>query len=101
MTRLSHAVVLASTAVIISACDGSIETITELPRQLSAAETELIAADNRFAFKLFRAINESESGGNLFVSGSEIGWDLDYSKQIDQFISIIFPGDYSFYRYCL
>jgi serpin B len=43
--------------------------LTDLPRELTVAETKLVEADNRFAFKLFRAINEQEAPDrNVFIS---------------------------------
>jgi serpin B len=43
--------------------------ITELPRELTVAETKLVEADNRFAFTLFRAINDHENPDrNVFIS---------------------------------
>src|SRR2546425_8126383 len=43
--------------------------ITSLPRQLSVAEHGLIAADNQFAFKLFREIaRQAGPDSNLFIS---------------------------------
>lgn len=43
--------------------------ITELPRELTVAETKLVQADNRFAFKLFREVSQREEPGrNIFIS---------------------------------
>ncbi len=42
--------------------------IDGLPRALSIAESDLIEADNRFAFKLFREINQQEGDKNIFIS---------------------------------
>ncbi len=43
--------------------------ITGLPRELSFAEEALIAADNTFGLKLFRAIRAAEpAGDNIFIS---------------------------------
>lgn len=43
--------------------------ITGLPRTLSGAEGSLVAADNRFAFKLFQEIaRQSSPDSNLFIS---------------------------------
>jgi serine protease inhibitor len=43
--------------------------ITELPRELTAAEQQLVAADNRFAFRLFRQIADSTPpDSSLFIS---------------------------------
>ena len=44
------------------------EPITELPRQLSAAEQKLISGSNAFAFDLLRKVNSSSHAGNVFVS---------------------------------
>src|SRR3989449_5875630 len=45
------------------------QPITSLPRQLSVAEHGLIAADNQFAFKLFREIaRQAGPDSNLFIS---------------------------------
>ena len=43
-----------------------VDEITQLPRALSAAEVEIIAANNRFAFDLLAQANRSN--GNLFLS---------------------------------
>ena len=49
--------------------DGPPQQITDLPRDLSAAETKLIAADNEFGLKLFRQIRTAEGDdSNLFIS---------------------------------
>jgi serpin B len=46
-----------------------VQEITELPRDLTAAEEELIQSDNAFGLKLFREIHaQEEPGANLFVS---------------------------------
>jgi len=51
------------------ACGDGVGPIDQLPRALSVAENELVQADNRFAFKLFREINtQDETGGNVFIS---------------------------------
>jgi len=53
---------------LLAGCDGSFAPVGELPRDLSIAETQLIEADNRFAFKLFREINRMEGDTNIFIS---------------------------------
>lgn len=55
---------------LAAACgDSGLDPITDLPRELSTAEADLINADNRFAFTLFRAINDdADPDDNLFVS---------------------------------
>lgn len=59
-------------ACILAACGDSTPTepqpISELPRALSAAETELIAASNSFAFDLFREVAAADAGQNIFIS---------------------------------
>jgi len=43
--------------------------ITSLPRALTAAENNLVAADNRFAFKVFQQVaQEASPDSNLFLS---------------------------------
>lgn len=54
---------------LVACGDGPVGPITQLPRQLTVAETQLVQANNRFAFKLFREINAQDStGGNIFIS---------------------------------
>ena len=51
--------------------------ITSLPRALTAGETQLVAADNRFAFTLFQAIAaRQQAGANLFISPLSVGMAL-------------------------
>ena len=45
---------------------GPVDEITELPRALSVAETEIIRASNRFAFDLLAQVNRPDE--NLFLS---------------------------------
>ncbi|MDH3495730.1 MAG: serpin family protein [Gemmatimonadota bacterium] len=60
-----------------TACDSpGVDPITALPRALTTAETDLIAADNQFAFKLLRAVAAEESGANLFISPLSVGMAL-------------------------
>jgi len=65
---IATAVLVSTIGVVVAGCGESFETITELPRQLSVAEGKLIAADNRFAFELFRAVNQLEGDKNVFIS---------------------------------
>jgi serpin B len=63
--------VLLALAVLGTACgDGPTPPpITTLPRALTAGEQQLVAANNRFAFSLFREIARQEPASkNLFVS---------------------------------
>lgn len=62
--------------VLFAACGDSFGPITELPRELSIAEGKLVDADNRFAFKLFREINEQDVGKNIFISPLSVGMAL-------------------------
>ncbi|HEX9633458.1 MAG TPA: serpin family protein [Gemmatimonadales bacterium] len=64
---------------LAAACGGSggFEPIEELPRPLTTAETQLVDADNRFAFKLFREVNaQEEAGANVFISPLSVGMAL-------------------------
>ncbi len=76
LTRLRSLIasVVVVAALIAAAC-GTPEsitspTLTALPRPLTSAEARLIAADNRFAFTLFRAVDQEtrDTLPNLFVS---------------------------------
>ncbi|CAN5216838.1 serpin family protein [soil metagenome] len=42
--------------------------LDKLPRPLTASEEGVITASNQFAFDLFREVNRSEAGANVFVS---------------------------------
>lgn len=44
------------------------DSLTVLPRELSATEQQAIAASNQFAFDLFRSINTRFADSNLFIS---------------------------------
>ena len=68
MNRLFRSALLLCTGALIAGCDGSFAPLGELPRDLSIAENQLIEADNRFAFKLFREINRMEGDTNIFIS---------------------------------
>ncbi|CAN5324049.1 serpin family protein [soil metagenome] len=59
-----------ATALFAACAEGPTEftPITELPRPLTASEQEVITASNTFAFELFREINASEPGANVFIS---------------------------------
>lgn len=45
-------------------------------RELSSLEKSLVDADNRFGLQIFRQINESEAGENLFISPLSISFAL-------------------------
>jgi serine protease inhibitor len=62
---------LLSLRVVASACSNSSgpePTITALPRDLTASETAVVAANNAFAFDLFRTGNLDQHKANVFVS---------------------------------
>lgn len=64
---------LGTSWALVSGCGdpagpGGSTPIESLPRELSAAEVQLIAADNTFAWKLFQEIHRQEDGENIFVS---------------------------------
>jgi serpin B len=66
--RLTIAV---SAAMLITGCGESItepDPITELPRALTLAEREVIAASNEFAFGLLSQVNGEQPGENIFLS---------------------------------
>jgi serpin B len=62
--------VLAASASLVRCGGGDpLGPITELPRELSVAERQLIEVDNRFGLKLFREVNTQDTtDGNLFIS---------------------------------
>ena len=74
-----RAFLLLAAALLAAACESPITSptpapITQLPRDLTAGEAQLVAADNRFAFDLFRAIGaEQPAGANLFISPLSVG----------------------------
>jgi serpin B len=73
MRRPSRAIsvlpVLAVTSLMACAIGDVFGPITELPRELTVAETKLVEADNRFAFTLFREISaREEPHRNVFIS---------------------------------
>jgi serine protease inhibitor len=67
-------------ALLAAACaDGPTRPsrITALPRDLTAGERQVVAADNRFAFALFHAVVTQESpDSNLFLSPLSVGMAL-------------------------
>ena len=66
--RSLHIVLLSIITITFAGCDGSVGPIGDLPRELSIAESNLIDADNRFAFKLFQEVNRFEGDTNVFIS---------------------------------
>jgi serine protease inhibitor len=63
--------------VLCAGCGSGFEPIADLPRTLTTAETQLVDADNRFAFKLFREVNAQEAAGaNVFISPLSVGMAL-------------------------
>jgi len=51
--------------------------ITQLPRSLTAGETQLVAADNRFAFALLRTVAARQAtASNVFISPVSVGMAL-------------------------
>jgi len=71
MRTTLRALVAFAAAALPWACSDSptTPTVAHLPRSLTAGEQQLVAADNRFAFKLFREIAaRSGPDSNLFVS---------------------------------
>ena len=68
MRRFLRSLFCLAATLLVTSCGDSFGPITDLPRQLTVAETDLIEADNRFAFKLFQEINEQEGDKNIFIS---------------------------------
>lgn len=69
LDRLTPIALLAS--VLLTACDdpsGPPDRLTQLPRELTATERELITASNSFAFGMLREVNGDENGKNVFIS---------------------------------
>jgi serpin B len=76
MNRRSPSLLLLA-AVAAGCGQGGFEPIDELPRALTTAETRLVEADNRFAFKLFREVNaRGEADANVFISPLSVGMAL-------------------------
>ena len=76
MSRTSRAALVALAAVAVG-CGDSVAPIDELPRNLTVAESKLVDADNRFAFKLFREIASQEpADANVFISPVSVGMAL-------------------------
>jgi serine protease inhibitor len=68
---------LAVTAMGMAACGDATAPIVELPRELTVAEAKLVAADNRFAFKLFRQVATQEATeANVLISPLSVGMAL-------------------------
>jgi serpin B len=69
---------MAASALLAAACGESPITgpITHLPRALTAGEAQLVASDNRFAFKLFRTMATEGADTNLFISPLSVGMAL-------------------------
>jgi len=69
---------LAAGAGVLAACgDTAAPSITELPRELTVAESKLVTADNAFAFKLFREVSTREpDNANVFISPLSVGMAL-------------------------
>lgn len=68
---------LLAVGAMATACDSpAVDPITALPRALTTAETDLITADNRFAFKLLRTVAATEPSANVFISPLSVGMAL-------------------------
>jgi len=77
MVRHIRSLFLVLLAGVLTSCGESLGPIDELPRELTLAESKLIDADNRFAFKLFREVSTQEDdGANVFVSPLSVGMAL-------------------------
>lgn len=64
---------LAATALVLAACGNGdpaspARPITELPRELSVVEQEIVTSANAFGFDLFRLVHAKEEAPNVFLS---------------------------------
>ena len=68
----------AAVGILAAGCGDAVgPQITQLPRELSVAESKLIAADNAFAFKVFREVAaQAPDDANVFISPLSIGMAL-------------------------
>ncbi len=68
----------AAVGILAGGCGDAVgPQITQLPRELSVAEAKLIAADNAFAFKVFREVAaQAPDDANVFISPLSIGMAL-------------------------
>jgi len=63
-----------ATLLLVAGCGdgttgpGGVEPITQLPRELSAAEQEVIQSNNIFAFSLLAELSEEVPDSNIFIS---------------------------------
>ena len=77
MHRCFPPVLLLSLPAALAGCGDALGPIEHLPRELSVAETNLVNANNRFAFRLFREVNTQEgNAGNVFISPLSVGMAL-------------------------
>ena len=76
MNRMT--VLSVAAAASVTACgETHAPPITELPRELTVAESKLVTADNAFAFKLFREVSaRADDDQNVFVSPLSVGMAL-------------------------
>jgi serine protease inhibitor len=68
MNKTFRLTAVLATALLMDCGGEPLGPITELPRELSVAERQLIEVDNSFGLKLFREINAQDTGKNLFIS---------------------------------
>ncbi|HEY8469810.1 MAG TPA: serpin family protein, partial [Longimicrobiales bacterium] len=72
-TEGGHLARVAAAALVLAACgtgdpsDPS-RPITELPRELTVVEREIVAGANTFGFELFRRVHAGEKAPNVFLS---------------------------------
>ncbi len=82
MKKISVLVFLFSLLLSYSSCEHSRSGIMDSPpeenfiRPLSSLETDLVEADTKFSFKVFRSINSEDPSANLFISPLSISMAL-------------------------
>jgi serine protease inhibitor len=79
LLRYLHRPLAVAIATLLAACSDSLapSNITGLPRPLTQSETQLVQANNAFAFKVFQAIADAAGpDSNLFISPLSISMAL-------------------------
>lgn len=70
MRNIAYCIITGFVFCLLPRCGGEEEEFQKIERSLTVSETALVKADNSFAFKLFKEINEQEGekGDNIFIS---------------------------------
>src|SRR5258708_7311714 len=78
MRNLAYAFLLSAVVVLTGCPETTVgpTPITQLPRPLTSAETQLVHSNSAFAFKLFQAIAARDTSKNVFFSPLSVGMAL-------------------------